>query len=582
MILCYFAYFSFSTANFELSYDSLYSPKKILPLDPTKYFPICNSTETKINNRKFGEVLAGENLGKIGNNLSCANDFSVTYSCQKQFTEKEVQNIQFAIKNEYRAGFSLAGLPIASYSKGQFRYQHVPIGFQEGPDFLIRTKFSFLYTCDPNNNNNPVFVFDSISFSDSFSILKPNSIISYSYTIYSTNPDQYLAIKQSRTNRDPEFHMNRKNLNIYYAISLVASAFCFITGILTYVENRSTSDTDNSTISKGLDFEFDDTNGFDEIGWRLLHGDVFRSPSNNIFFCALIGCGLEFALTLFIVYFLAYLNFIEIVSFASFVEPFVVVYFFTAPFNGFLSMKLFKTIGRQFWKRNLLVSGTFSSIFFLVCFIILQFSFLSEQSSANVSIKYFLKTSVVVFGGSFFFHVLGSIPALKSAAFSKPTEVNQLPRHIPKQPKSSSVWLAAFLGGFVVFILIALNYHMLLESLWTGMSFYNLFGSGTISLIYAFLASCGVSILAVYTMLSSEDYRWWWRAFIAPASCGIYTFIYGIGYAIMSSKPTFSLLIPYIVESLLFSFVIGLACGCIGFFGAFVFVRLLYDSLKME
>ena len=559
----------------------MYSPKKILPLDPSNYFPICKSSKVQFDQRKLGEILAGEKLGKIGNNITCESNQKLDFYCDKKYDNKEIENLKRAIDNEYRAGFSISGLPVASYSKGEFRYQHVPIGYKAGTNYFIRTKFDFGYSCDSLKKGNTVFVFDSVTSKDTFSLLNEGVQFNFTYTITSIDPTEYINQKYTRVIRDPEFGTSTKNLTIYHCISLVLAAFCIISAVVLYMQNNNKSD-DNSTITKGFDFDFDDTAGLDEIGWRLLHGDVFRSPSANILLCAMVGAGVEFAISLLIVFIYTYFGFFEITSLSSFIEPFVVIYFFTAPLNGFLSMKLFKTVGRQFWKRNLLVSGIFSSVFFFVCYVILQISFLKGNSSATVSFSYLIKTSFIIFGGSFFFHVLGSVPALKSAAFSKPTEVNQLPRHIPNQPFTSSVFVAMILGGFIVFILISLNYHMLLESLWTGLSFYDMFGSGSISLILAFTTSIGVSIIAVYTMLSSEDYRWWWRAFITPASCGIFVFIYGVGYAMMSAKHSFGLLIPYIIESLMFAFVIGLSCGSVGFFGAFVFVRLLYDSLKME
>ena len=553
----------------------------MLPLDPSNYFPICDSSQIKLDKRKLGEILTGEKIGKIGNNLTCENDQKFEYFCEKEFDEKEIENLKNAIQNEYRAGFSITGLPVASYSKGEFRYQNVPIGYKDGNNFYLRTKFEFGYACDSLKKGNGVFVFDSATSKESFSLLKTNVQYNFSYSIISQNPDPFMSQKYTRMNRDPEFPAISKNLTIYLCISLIITAFCIVSAVVIFMQNRSNSD-DNSTITKGFDFDFDETTGLDEIGWRLLHGDVFRSPSANILLCAMVGAGVEFAISLFLVYIFTYLGFFEITSLSSFIEPFVVIYFFSAPVNGFLSMKLFKTVGRQFWKRNLLISGIFSSVFFFVCYVFLQISFFRGNSSATVSFSYLIKTSFIIFGGSFFFHVLGSVPALKSAAFSKPTEVNQLPRHIPKQPKTSSAFVAIILGGFIIFVLIALNYHLLLESLWTGLSFYNLFGSGSLSIIFAFTTSIGVSVIAVYTMLSSEDYRWWWRAFLTPASAGIYAFIYGVIYAKMSCKPTFGLLIPYIIESLIFGFIIGLSCGSVGFFGSFIFVRSLYDSLKME
>ena len=38
------------------------------------------------------------------------------------------------------------------------------------------------------------------------------------------------------------------------------------------------------------------------------------------------------------------------------------------------------------------------------------------------------------------------------------------------------------------------------------------------------------AILFCYFQLNREDYRWWWRSFLAAGSTGIYIFFYGIYY----------------------------------------------------
>ena len=572
----FFLIFSFSF-EYEIFYDSMYTTRKVLPVDPTKYFPICNATSISKENLKMGEIISGEKLGKLGGKIDSESNNAVTYTCEKTFNSKEVEKLQEIILSEYRAGFSVADLPVASHTVGQFRYQNVPIGYKDGPDFLVRNKFVFQVASRTVNKKNEILMFDSATFQNSYTLLKENETIKFSYSISNVKPLE----KHSRANRDPEFSVMNKSMKAYFVISVVIALFCVSSAVVIYVQNRS-KDTDGAASTRGLDLEFDDTSNLDEIGWRLLHGDVFRSPQHNILFSSLVGVGIEFALTLLIVFVLAFFGVFDIVSFPTFVEPFVLIYFFTAPLNGFFATKIFKTIGRQFWKKNLALSGTAASMFLFVSYVLLQVGFTSGDSSAKVTIKYLIKTSFVIFGGSFFFHVIGSVPALKSAAFTVPTAVNQLPRHIPQQPFSSSMLFSCVTGGFAVFVIISLVLHMILESLWTGFSFFDTFGRATVSFGCAILVSAGVSIIAVYTMLSSEDYRWWWRSFLVPASAGIYACLYAIIFAIRTCKPALGDLVPYIIESLLIGAVLFVSCGCAGFFGSFIFVLSLYDSLKME
>jgi transmembrane 9 superfamily protein 2/4 len=44
-------------------------------------------------------------------------------------------------------------------------------------------------------------------------------------------------------------------------------------------------------ISRYNDLEVEDAN--DEFGWKMIHGDVFRSPSNRMILSVLIGNGAQ-------------------------------------------------------------------------------------------------------------------------------------------------------------------------------------------------------------------------------------------------------------------------------------------------
>ena len=82
----------------------------------------------------------------------------------------------------------------------------------------------------------------------------------------------------------------------------------------------------------------------EETGWKLVHGDVFRTPNNNRLFASIIGSGVQIFCMMAITIFFAMLgmsyNFLRIVFQASI--TFRILIFWRLEFGGL--------IGRVNWK----------------------------------------------------------------------------------------------------------------------------------------------------------------------------------------------------------------------------------------
>jgi len=92
-----------------------------------------------------------------------------------------------------------------------------------------------------------------------------------------------------------------------------------------------------------------------------------------------------------------------------------------------------------------------------------------------------------------------------------------------------------------------------------------------------------ISIALTYFQLTSEDYRWWWRSFLASATSAVYVFLYSILY--FSSR----LQIEKFVSTLLYfgymfmiSLLFFLLTGSIGTLASLQFVRVIYGSIKID
>ncbi len=96
-----------------------------------------------------------------------------------------------------------------------------------------------------------------------------------------------------------------------------------------------------------------DDESLDEVsGWKLLHGDVFRTPNYGQFLAPLIGSGMQLvfmAIGLLVLSCLGVLN----PSFrGGFISVGMGLFVFAGGFSGYFSGKLYQTFGGQHWRKN--------------------------------------------------------------------------------------------------------------------------------------------------------------------------------------------------------------------------------------
>lgn len=105
----------------------------------------------------------------------------------------------------------------------------------------------------------------------------------------------------------------------------------------------------------------------EEFGWKLVHGDVFRSPYNRMLFSVLIGNGAQLlcmsGMTIGLI-----LRNVDSVVFAAlgFLSPsnrgalattMVVIYVLFGFVAGYVSARIYKMCGGQAWRQNLIMTA---------------------------------------------------------------------------------------------------------------------------------------------------------------------------------------------------------------------------------
>merc|ERR1711957_389883 len=89
--------------------------------------------------------------------------------------------------------------------------------------------------------------------------------------------------------------------------------------------------------------------------------------------------------------------------------------------------------------------------------------------------------------------------------------------------------LICLVGGILPFGAVFTELFFIMSSIWHH-QFYYLFGFLALVLVILVVTCTEISIAMTYFQLTSEDYRWWWRAFLSSGTSAFYVFLYSIVY----------------------------------------------------
>ena len=88
----------------------------------------------------------------------------------------------------------------------------------------------------------------------------------------------------------------------------------------------------------------------EETGWKLVHGDVFRPPTNSRLFAAVIGSGIQIFSMMAITIFFAMLGMLSPASRGALLTAAIFIYEFLGLVAGYFSGRLYRTMKGKEWK----------------------------------------------------------------------------------------------------------------------------------------------------------------------------------------------------------------------------------------
>lgn len=317
----------------------------------------------------------------------------------------------------------------------------------------------------------------------------------------------------------------------------------------------------------------------DATGWKLLHGDVFRSPARGNLLAPMIGSGMQLvfmAVGLLVLSSLGVLN----PSFrGGFISVGIGLFVFAGLFSGYYSSRVYKTFNGINWRKNALITAIlFPGLLFALVFVLNLFVWAQASSTAlpfgtliGILLLWLGIQLPLVYVGSWYGYVRGG-------PWEHPTKTTVLPRQIPIAPWYIRGPQSILIAGMIPFAVIFIELLFVFQSMWQDKSgYYYLFGFLSVVSIILILSIAEVTIVTIYLKLSYEDYNWWWHSFFIGASSSVWVFLYCVWYYFTK------LHIEGFVSSLLFfsySFmavcVYSLLTGTVGFLTAYAFVRRIY------
>jgi len=180
---------------------------------------------------------------------------------------------------------------------------------------------------------------------------------------------------------------------------------------------------------------------------------------------------------------------------------------------------------------------------------------------------------------------LGSYLGFKTP-YEYPIRPTKIPRLVPEKSCLMSLPALASFSGLILYSMMFIQVFQIVQKLWLHQFVY-MFGFLFLCGTFFIIGCIEITIIAVYLTLSYEDYHWWWRAFLVPASSGLFMFIGTVTYQSMLTAELFEN-VQFVTMWMMTSY-LGMSClavsliaGSVGLWSSMWFVKAIYSRCKPD
>jgi len=265
------------------------------------------------------------------------------------------------------------------------------------------------------------------------------------------------------------------------------------------------------------------------------------------------------------------------------VTVFIVCYAFTSFIAGYGGGGYFARNDGKLWIQcMLLTAALFPGICFIIGFM-LNFIAIYYDSLAAIPPGTMFAVLLIWAFVSFPLTLVGTVVGRNmNGSADNPCRINPVPRLIPEKKWYLHPAVNICLGGILPFGSIFIEMYFIFTSFW-HYKYYYVYGFMLLVYIILIIVSVCVTIVSTYFLLNSEDYRWQWVSFLSSSSTAGYVFLYSVYYFFVKTKMSgFFQTCFYFGYMGMFCIGLGILCGALGFIGTSVFVKRIYQNVKID
>jgi len=385
-------------------------------------------------------------------------------------------------------------------------------------------------------------------------------------TTWSTRWDEYF--NTSPADSSPKVHW-------YYILNVlaIAAVLCLLATMILMRTLHKDFNTYNANDDPDARQE--------EVGWKLVHADVFRPPRYANILAVIVGSGCQFWFACVVALVFALFGFLTPAARDTLTSTMILLFVLMSLVGGYVCGMLLKMWAMKEWKIVFLCGAAVPGIVFVV-FLIVN----SANAAVHAADVAGMLTVLTLFALWVVFAipltVLGASFAFHQAAIEPPVRIGKIAREIPPQRWQYSPPFVTTVPALIPFIVGFLELSFIFDSIWQGMV-YTVFFFLFLTFIVWMACVALVTVIATYYQLTYEDYRWWWRVLLVPSGCGIYPLLYVAYYWLYRVNiRSFTGSLAYWCYMLLFALLYCLVSGAIGFTASFFFVRKIYSSIRVD
>lgn len=583
---------------------------------PYSYYslPFCRPSTIVDSAENLGEVLRGDRIENSPYTFQMRETESCKIVCKITLDDKTAKELKEKIEDEYRVNMILDNLPLVVPIKRMDQdtamfYQH---GFHIGvkgqyagskdEKYFIHNhlKFTVKYHMDPESDLSRIVGFEVNPFSikhgydkwnDKNTRLTTCDPQAKSFIVNSDTPQEVDTKKEIVFTYDVDFKASdvkwasRWDTYLLMAddqihwFSIVNSLMIvlFLSGMVAMIMLR----TLYRDISKYNQLETQEE-AQEETGWKLVHGDVFRPPTNSDLLCVYVGTGVQFFGMILVTMMFAVLGFLSPSNRGGLMTAMLLLWVFMGLFAGYSSARLYRMFKGTEWKKTTLKTAVLFPGVVFVIFFFLNALIWGEKSSGAVPFTTMFALVLLWFCISVPLVFFGGYIGFKKPAIEDPVKTNKIPRQIPEQAWYMNPIFSILIGGILPFGAVFIELFFILTSIWLH-QFYYIFGFLFLVFVILIITCAEITIVLCYFQLCSEDYLWWWRSYLTSGSSALYLFLYAAFYFFTKleiTKPVSGIL--YFGYMLIASYAFFVLTGTIGFYACFWFTRLIYSSVKID